>query len=171
MAEKPRHREAFELYWRMGAERTLERLNAELEAEGRAPNLRTLYEWSRRYHWQRQIAALEQEAKQAEHGARIAALREMYDRQAKEALLLQQKGAEWLAAMGADDATADAAIRAVVEGAKLERFARGEPTDRQEVNGEIGINARLTALSDEELDRLLEYTERAMGGEGPTEPD
>ncbi len=170
MVEKTRHREAFELYWRMGGACTLEQLHAELEADGRAPNLRTIYEWSRLHHWQHQIAAMEQEAKQAEHEARIAALKEMYERQAKEALLLQQKGAEWLAAMGADDATADAAIRAVVEGAKLERLARGEPTDRQEVNGEIGINARLAGLSDEELDRLLEYTEGALDGEGQKEP-
>lgn len=170
MEETARHRQAFERYWRMGGERTIERLHADLEAASGAPTLRTLYEWSRRYHWQDRIARLEREAKRAEDEARLSALREMYQRQAKEGLLLQQKGAEWLAAIAPGEATAEAAIRAVAEGARLERLARGEPTDRQEVKGEVGVNARLAEFSDEELDRIIEYAESALGGEGEAEP-
>ena len=130
--------------------------------------MRTLYEWSRRYHWQRRIAQLELEARRAEDETRVQALREMYERRSKEALLLQQRGAEWLAGMSRDDATADAAIRAIVEGARLERLARGEPTERQEVIGDDKTDPRLAALSDEELDRLIEYAEGAVGGEDET---
>ncbi len=167
MAETSRHRQAFDVYWQFGAQRSINRLHQELAGLGKAPTLRTLYEWSRSYRWQDRIARLEEEAKRAEDQARIQALREMYERHAKEGLLLQQKGAEWLARIGEQDASAEAAIRAIVEGTRLERFARGEPTDRQEVQGDLRINARLTALSDEELDRLLEYAEGALGRDEP----
>jgi len=168
MAETTRHREAFDAYWRLGAERSIERLHAVLTARGRAPTVRTLYEWSRGFRWQDRIARLEREAKRAEDEARLQALREMYERQGKEALLLQQRGTEWLAGMTKDKATAEAAIRAIVEGARLERLARGEPTERQEVSGDVQIDAKLAALTDEELDRLIEYAEGALGREGKT---
>ncbi len=166
MAETTRHREAFDAYWRLGAERSIERLHGVLVARGKAPTLRTIYEWSRRFRWQDRIAQLERQAKQAEDEARLQALREMYERQAKEALLLQQRGTEWLAGMNKEKATADAAIRAIVEGARLERLARGEPTERQEVTGDVQINAKLAALTDEELDRLIEHAQGALGREG-----
>jgi hypothetical protein len=70
--------------------------------------------------------------------------------------------------MTKDKATAEAAIRAIVEGARLERLARGEPTERQEVSGDVQIDAKLAALTDEELDRLIEYAEGALGREGKT---
>ena len=169
MAETTRHRQAFDVYWGMGAERSIDQLHAAMAAQGKAPTLRTLYEWSRRYHWQRRITQLEREARRAEDETRIQALREMYERQSKEALLLQQRGAEWLAGMSKDDATADAAIRAIVEGARLERLARGEPTERQEVTGNEKADPRFAALSDEELDRLIQYAEGAVGGEDETQ--
>ena len=170
MTESTRHREAFELYWRMGAHRSIERLHTELEALGSAPGLRTLYEWSRTYGWQQRIAGLEREARRAEDDVRVQALREMQDRHAKEALLLQQKGAEWITAKGGDDATADAAIRAIVEGARMERLARGEPTERQEVKAELELHTRLGGLSDEQLDHLIGLAEGALDGTGETAP-
>lgn len=143
MAETTRHREAFDAYWRLGAERSIERLHEVLAARRRAPTLRTLYEWSRRHRWQDRIARLEWEA-----------------------LLLQQKGTEWLAGMDPKQATPDAAIRSIVEGARLERVARGEPTERQEVKADVEVDAKLAALTDEELDRLIEYAEGTLGREG-----
>lgn len=52
MAEGTRQRQAFDLYWQLGAERSIERLRQQLAARGRARSLRTLYEWSRSCHWQ-----------------------------------------------------------------------------------------------------------------------
>ncbi len=165
MPENARHRQAFDVYWRLGAERSVERLHKALRAQGNTPSLRTLYDWSRRYGWQERLARLEEEAKRSEDDAHVQALREMYDRQGKEALLLQQRGAEWLAGMTDEKVTADAAIRAVVEGARLERLARGEPTDRQEISTHDQENRRLAAITDAELDRLLEHAEGAVAGE------
>ncbi len=164
MPETTRHRQAFDAYWRLGAERSIEGLHAALTATGKAPTLRTLFEWSRRYRWQHRIAGLERQARRAEDEARVRALGDMYERQAKEGLLLQQRGTEWLAAMEGADATAEAAIRAVVEGARLERVARGEPTERQEIQNVEG-NERLAALTDEEVDHLVELAEGDLGGE------
>ena len=139
-----------------------------LEREGKAPTARTLYEWSRRYHWQDRIRDLERNAWEAEEEARIAAIREMQERQAREALLLQQKGAEWIAPVGAEEATPDAAIRAIVEGAKLERLARGEATERTEQRDIT--DERLKELSDDELDRLLDQLGEGVAGESPPRP-
>ena len=164
MPETTRHRQAFDTYWRLGAGRSIERLQAALTAAGKAPTLRTLYEWSTRYRWQYRLADLERKARRAEDEARVKALGDMYERQAKEGLLLQQRGTQWLAAMEGEDATADAAIRSIVEGARLERIARGEPTDRQEIQN-VERNERLSELTDEEVDHLLEIAEGALGGE------
>lgn len=166
MTESTKHRLAFDMYWELGASRSIERLHQLLEKSGKAPTERTLYEWSRRYHWQDRLVELERKAREADDEAHLTALREMADRQAREALLLQQKGAEWLTGLGSDQVTAEAAIRAVVEGARLERLVRGEPTDRTDHQGQI--NARLEALDHDELDTFIDFAERTLAGEGPT---
>ena len=125
MTESTKHRRAFDRYWRLGEHRSLERLHAALEADGEAPSLRTLSGWSSKYGWQERIADLERAASEADREAQIAELRGMAERHAKEGLLLQQKGAQWLAALTADQVTAPTAIRAITEGVRLEREARG----------------------------------------------
>jgi hypothetical protein len=154
MPESTRQRLAFNTYWTMGAQRSIERLHAEVARDGKAPSLRTFFEWSRRYHWQARLADLERQAREADDVARIAAVREMQERQARAALLLQQKGVEWLAQLPPGEASAEAAIRALVEGAKLERLVRGEPTERTEQT-QSG-DPRLEALTDAELDHLID---------------
>ena len=128
MAESTKHRLAFEAYYRLGADRSIEKLREALAAEGKAPSLRTLYEWSSKYAWQDRLRDVEREARQAEREARIAEAREAIQRQKKLGLLLQQKGAEWIAALGDKRVTPAAAVRAVVEGVALERSAGGMGT-------------------------------------------
>jgi hypothetical protein len=94
----------------------------------------------------------------------------MYERQGREGLLLQQKGAEWLSRLDIDRVTAEAAIRAVVEGAKLERMALGEPGERDEVRRDEGQHPRLQELDDDELASLIEHAERAMARARDPEP-
>ena len=72
------------------------------------------------------------------------------------------------APVSAEEATPDAAIRAIVEGAKLERLARGEATERTEQRDIT--DERLKELSDDELDRLLDQLGEGVGGEGAAEP-
>ena len=165
MPESTKHRHAFERYWRLGPERSIERLHAAMEAEAKAPSLRTLYGWSSRYRWQDRVADLERRARAADDEARIQAIREMQERQAKEGLLLQQRGTQWLAQINDEQASPEAAIRAVVEGARLERLARGEATERTEIQNVP--DPRLEQLNDQELDRLVELAESVRGEDTP----
>ena len=169
MRESTKHREAFATYVDLGSERSIERLQTVLKANGHTRGLRTLYEWSRQFHWQHRIDDLEHKARLAEDEARITAIREMRERQAKEALALQQKGMEWLQALGDKEPAAEAAIRAVVEGAKLERLARGEVTERTETIQSGG--GRLEELEEEELESLIKLAEKTVGGEDETGSD
>ncbi len=174
MPETTRQREAFDEYWALGAERSIERLHellAGAEPGSRPPpGLRTLYDWSSRYHWQDRIERLERQAREAADGARVDGLREMYERQAREALLLQQKGAGWLSEFVSDDASPEAAIRAIVEGAKLERLARGEPSDRTAVEGPNDGSEQFAGFTDEELELLAAEAERLVGRASEAEP-
>ena len=122
--EGTRHRLAFARYWGAGQSRSIDRLHELLRAEG-GPSLRTLYEWSARYHWQDRVADLERQARRSEDEARVTVMREMSDRHAREALLLQQKGAEWLVAVDPATAGPEAGIRALSEGIRLERLVQG----------------------------------------------
>ena len=162
MREPTRHREAYAAYLALGAERSIERLHAERAAAGRTPSLRTLYEWSRCFHWQDRLAAFEHRARAAAEEAELEAIRAMHARQVTEALLLQQKGAAWLQGVAADAASPEAAIRAITEGAKLERLVRGVPTERTEAVD--ATTARVEGLADDALDRLLQLAEGAVGG-------
>lgn len=148
MPENAKHRHAFDAYWKLGSGRTIEKLHAVLcgrggrraggrPSSGHGPT-------AGKSAW----PALRKRRRGRKTTVRVEALREMYERQAKEALLLQHRGAEWLAGITDDKVTADAAVRALVEGARLERLARGEPTDRQEVSTHDQENKRLAAITD-----------------------
>ena len=93
----------------------------------------------------------------------------MHERQAREALLLQQKGAEWLMRAAVDEAGPDTAIRALIEGAKLERLVRGEATERTE--RKTTTDERLETLSNVELDHLIGVITETVDGEGPPRPE
>ena len=163
MAESKKHRQTFEVYWRLGAQRSIPLLHQALsETMDNPPAERTLYEWSSKYHWQSRIARLEHEARIAEDEVRVAEIREMYERQAKQGRLMQEKGIELLRQISPDSATFDQAIKAVVEGAKLEITARGEPTSRQEVN--IDFDARFQEISDDKVDALIQRAYDSLGG-------
>ena len=167
MTETGRQRAAFARYWELGPRRTIRNLHARLlseEGDG-APSLSTLFQWSRRFHWQTQLQDLEQEAAAAADAARRGAQREMAERHATEGLLLQKTGTEWIQRVPEERITADAAIRALMDGTKLERLARGEPTDRSETVQ--AAERRLEALNDDELDELIQLVTRRLAGEGP----
>lgn len=174
MNEGARHRLAFDAYVHLDGTRSIERLHAELSAnpellEGHGvPVLRTLYRWSTAFEWQRRCAEIEREARQRQREAHIEGLSQMYERQAKEGQVLQQEGLRWLQTIDPKRVSASAVTRAIVEGAKLERVALGEPGDLTAEVDETAALARLEQLSDEQLERLTD-----LGGaspQGPAEP-
>jgi len=162
MAKSTKHSEAFDVYFRLGAVRSIERVREELVRRyGEAPVPRTLYSWSSRFQWQHRIARLEHEARVAEDEVRVAEVKEMHERQAKAGLLMQQKGTEWLLAI-AGVVDASTALKAIFDGAKLERIARGQPGERQEIQGEI--ESRLALLEDAAFEALLRLVEGDIQG-------
>jgi len=157
MRETTRHRKVFAAYLDLGDRRTIERLRAVLASQEFSVTVRTLYEWSRQFNWQGRIDDIEREARRVETEEQIEAIREMRERQSREALLLQQKGTEWLANIEEGSASPEAAIRAIVEGSKLERLNRGEVTERTEIRSTI--EEKLAEVDDGELERLIEIAD------------
>jgi len=177
MKEHTRHRLAFDLYVRMGASRSLEALQRDLQKDPsliglkRAPSLSTLEAWSSAFHWQGRLLDLERRSAEQDWEQQLKALRDMAERHAREGLALQQKGIERLRDLPANQLAAADAIRAVIEGVRLERLARGEPTEHIRQEGEIlHGHIDLTNFTNEELRRLAELADRRATGAGETEP-
>ena len=178
MKEMTRHRLAFDLYVRMGADRSLEALHDALQGDpsliglSRALSRSTLEAWSSSFHWQDRLLDLERQAVEQDRDEQLKTLREMNERHAKEGLALQQKAVERLQSLPSDELSASDAVRALIEGVRLERLARGEPTDRIRQEGEILYgNVDLRNFSNEELRRLVELAERRAAGAGETPPE
>ncbi len=177
MKEKTQHRLAFDFYVRLGASRSLDELHKMLEEEparvglGRAPTRRALEAWSSDFHWQDRIADLERKAAERDRDEQLKALQEMNDRHVKEGLALQQKGVERLQTLPPTDLSASDAVRALVEGVRLERLARGVPTEQIRQEGELlHGHVDLRSFSNEELRRLAELAERRATGASEAEP-
>jgi hypothetical protein len=174
--EKTRHRLAFDLYVRMGASRSLEALQRNLKKDPsliglkRAPSLSTLEAWSSAFHWQGRLLDLERQAAERDQEELLRALHEMNERHAKEGLALQQKGVERLGTLSPDQLSASDAVRALVEGVRLERLARGEPTEHIRQEGKIlHGHIDLSSFTNEELRRLAQLAERLAERAGDEE--
>ena len=177
MKETTKHRRVFDQYVRLGPSRSLHDLHRLLGRDPgmaglkKGPSLSSIETWSSAFHWQDRLLDLERQARQRDEEAQIQALRDMTERHIKEGLALQQKGIERLNQLASEDMTAQDSIRAVLEGVKLERLSRGEPTEliRQE-----GVNLHghidLSGFSREELRRLAEIAKRGAAGNGETKP-
>ncbi len=177
MKETTRHRLAFDLYMRLGADRSLEALHEALLDDpspiglSRAPSRSTLDAWSSAFHWQDRVLDLERRAAEQGQEEHVKALREMSERHAKEGLALQQKAVDRLRTLPPEDLSASDAIRALIEGVRLELLARGEPTERVAQKGEIlHGHVDLRNFTNEELRRQVELAERRATRAGETEP-
>lgn len=174
MRETTKHRLAFNIYVNLGPHRTLEQLEAVIRADpkghgfSRPPSLRSLYRWSSDLHWQHRLVDLEREARRRDAETLLQNLREMNERQAREGLMLQQKAVLRLQALDEAELTSSEAVRALTEGARLERLACGEVTERtmQERGGEID----LSGFSIAELRALAEAAGSRAGRNRPEEP-
>lgn len=166
MAETTRQRMGFDAYVKLGPGRSLEALRERMAEDPmaygvrRAPNLRTLWEWSRRFGWQDRLVALEREAAARDREDQALLLREMNTRHAKEGVALQQKGVEGLAKIPPDEWPPSACIVAIERGIEIERSARGHSLPAEEVSDE----RPLRSLSLVELRRLVEIAASGAGG-------
>lgn len=169
MRETTRHRLAFAAYVELGPSRTIETLEMQLRADpaafglSRAPGRRSLFRWSSELHWQDRLDDLEREARRQNAEAYLRSLKEMNERQAREGLVLQQKAVERIQALADNELTGSEAIRALVEGARLERLARGEVTDRPQIERTDDLD--LSGFSIAELRALAEIAAHNSRGD------
>jgi hypothetical protein len=174
MRETTRHRTAFNAYLNLGASRSLEALRTLMANErghhgfARPPSIRSLARWSKELHWQDRLADLEREARLKDAEAYVQALREMNDRQAREGLLLQQKGVQRFQSLAQAELSPSEAIRALAEGSRLERLARGEVTDRTQIEREQEND--FTGFSIAELRAIADAALQSARGGSQTEP-
>jgi hypothetical protein len=82
----------------------------------------------------------------------VEALSEMAERHAREALMLQNKAVERLRQLRPEELGPRETLSFLIEAAKLERLARGEPTER--VAEELRL-ADVKELTDDELARIV----------------
>jgi hypothetical protein len=142
--------EAFTLYRDSGLKRSIAKVATEL---GKSTKL--LERWSRHHMWVERVRAYDVHMDQVQVQEQEKQRREMAERHARIALSLQTKAIERLKSLNAEDLDVDAVLRYVVEAAKLERLARGESTERTDINVHD-----IDAAIERELARV------ATGGEG-----
>jgi uncharacterized protein YoaH (UPF0181 family) len=173
MRESTSHRLAFNLYVELGSARSLEGLHATIASDpaaygfSRTPSLRSIYRWSSDLHWQGRINDLEREARRRDAENHLQQLREMNERHARAGLALQQKAVQRIQSLYESDLTATEAIKALTEGARLERLARGEVTDRTSVERSDDID--LSSFSLAELRVLAEIAAANIRGDSAEE--
>lgn len=116
---------AFELYRDLGPnERSLVKVARQL---GKSVTL--MERWSTRWSWKERVAAWDAEITRQKIAAQVKAAREMAERHAKVGLSLQKRGLELLHNLEPGSASWQDAVRLISEGVKIERVARGEPSE------------------------------------------
>ena len=96
--------------------------------------------------------AWDQELERARRQKQVEALEEMAERQVREAVMLQSKAVERLRQLRPEELKPRDTLSFLVEAAKLERLARGEPTERVAQEHHM---ADVKELTDDELSRIV----------------
>ena len=133
--------EAFDLYCKMGADRSLRRVARELSKSDTL-----IKRWSSAWSWQKRSRDYDNELKRHEVEEQKKNLKKMQQRQIQTAMLLQKKAVEALDKLQFDDLAPKDILRFISEGAKLERETRRESTNIAE--GEMGAAGGGGSLAD-----------------------
>jgi hypothetical protein len=144
---------------------------------GRLPRASgTIRRWAHRWRWLDRACAWDEETERIKQVEQLAAIQDMAQRHAKEALMMQNKAIERLRQLRPEELGVRDTLAFLVEAAKLERLARGEPTER--VSQEHHFED-LKELTDEELAQIVargrglllpSYRGVAAEKNGPQEP-
>jgi hypothetical protein len=126
-------------------------------------------QWAERWNWFARAAAWDEEIERAKKRKQVEAVEEMAERHAKEAMMLQNKAVERLRQLLPEEFKPRETLSFLVEAAKLERLARGEPTER------VAEEHRFTdvkELTDDELARIVAGRRELLppGGRGTAPP-
>lgn len=111
----------------------------------------TIRRWAQRWNWSARALAWDRELERVKRQEQLAAVQEMGERHAREAMMLQTKAVERLRQLRPEELKPHDTLAYLVEAAKLERLARGEPTERV---AEEHTFTDVKALTDDELARI-----------------
>jgi hypothetical protein len=154
---------AFCLYQNLGSRRSIEEASRVYHGQSGQPGNKTaagrrrcasgqIRLWAERWNWSARARAWDQELERLKWSKQVEALSEMAERHAREALMLQNKAVERLRQLRPEELGPRETLSYLIEAAKLERLARGEPTER------VAEEHRFTdvkELTDDELARIV----------------
>lgn len=140
--ETPRAYGAFITYRDLGPTRSLRRLAARDSAQ----NLRQLQTWSSAHDWVDRCGSWDEHLDEERRLTLIEEAREMTRRQATIGQLMLARAAERLRTLDPQTLTVTEAVKLIDVGSRLERLARGEPTDIGEQRVETA-GSRLDVLA------------------------
>jgi hypothetical protein len=107
--------------------------------------------WAERWNWPGRVRAWDKENERVKRRKQVEAVEEMAERHAREALMLQNKAVERLRLLRPEELKPRETLAFLVEAARLERLARGEPTERV---AEEHHFPDVKELTDDELARI-----------------
>lgn len=133
--------EAFDLYCKMGTERSIRKVAQEL---GKSSTL--MSRWSSAWSWQSRSREYDNELKRREFAEAQKAQKKMQERQIQTAMLLQKKAVQALDKLQVEDLAPKDILRFISEGAKLEAMNRTAST--QQTAREAGDDGQTSTLAD-----------------------
>lgn len=133
--------EAFDLYCKMGADRSLRKVAQELNK-----SFTLIGRWSGTWSWQKRSRDYDNEIKRQELEEQRKAVKKMQERQIQTAMLLQKKGVQALDKLQIEDLAPKDILRFISEGTKLERETRLDSTTI--AAGEAGDGGTSSSLAD-----------------------
>lgn len=153
--ETPASYKAFRQYLEMPSPR---RISDVVEALGKKPNYRQVfYKWAEKHFWYERASAYDINQQRVADEAELDAIREMRKRHVRDAVGAQRTALEALASINPTELDPNDIIKWLSEGQKMERLARGEPTEIQQQS------ISLLSLFEEAHDRLKERTASGNG--------
>ena len=152
---------AFAAYRDLGPRRSLHAAAQAFYGQTSAARERQLDKWSRAFRWVDRANAWDQHLDAEARRAQAEARRDMVERHVKEARALQAKAVERLRSLRPEELGPAELLRYLVEAAKLERLALGEPdsVQRQELTGRGGAPLHVTLEAVVTAARELEEAE------------
>lgn len=146
--------EAFDLYLKMGAERSCQKVARQLSKSDTI-----IKRWSSTWSWQQRVREYDAELARAKFAEAKKGVKEMQERQIHLALLLQKKAFDALKALDISALTPKEIVCFISEGAKLETMSR---TASAQQTGEDGSGQGSTSFANA---IIAAYQRRKEGGD------
>jgi len=139
---------------------------------GKPGNTSGIFRWSRTHNWRERAEAWDKELDRQRRTIILEANKAVTMRHIELAQAMLQKGLEALKLVDTKEVNVDQARLLIEAGAKLERLARGEATERIDTHDGISIyETEFTRLTEGELRKVIELAGRSegVGSEGAGE--